>query len=106
MGIKCPACASMHPCKQSAKQLADGSCSLEGASFRGHSMPSQQLSRLVSNKETARCSVSLGPLPVDRIDVIPPACRCSAYIAATNGVHNPDMESQGAQGNPFASFKA
>ena len=101
MGSKFPAYASMHPCKQGAQQLAGGLSAQERARFRGRSMPSQQL----SNRETTRCAVSLGPLPVDRTDVMPPASKCSTYTAATNGVHSLHRQSQGAQENPFASFK-
>ena len=106
MGSKCPAFASMHPCNQGVEQLASGSCTQDCVRFRGHSMPWHQLSRPISNNETAHCSVSLGPIPVDRTDVMPPANRHSAHIAATNRVHGPDGVSQGAQGNPFASFEA
>ena len=103
MRRKFPVCASMHPCRQGAQQLAGGLGALECADFRGHSMPSQQLSRSLSNRETTRCAVSLGPLPVDRTDVILPASKCSAYTAVNGGVHTAHGESQGVQENPFAS---
>ena len=72
MGSTFPACASMHPYRQGAQQLASGLSAQERARFRGRSMPSQQLSRALSNGETTRCAISLGPLPVDRSDVVPP----------------------------------
>ena len=105
MGSTFPACASMHPYRQGAQQLASGLSAQERARFRGRSMPSQQLSRALSNGETTRCATSLGPLPVDSSDVVPPASKCSTYTAVTSGVHSLHGQSQGAQENPFASFK-
>ena len=105
-GNKARASANMHPCKASAQRPAGAFAHLDGIEVRGRSMPSRELIKINSAKGSSRSAFSLGPVPVDRKDLVPPQ-QHGASNPAANGVHqSPEIESQGQQSNPFATFAA
>jgi hypothetical protein len=105
-GNKAPASANMHPCKASAQRPAGAFAHLDDIEVRSKSMPSRELIRIKSAKGCPRSAFSLGPLPVDRKALVPPQQHGASNPAANGVHHSPEIESQGLQSNPFATFAA